>query len=255
MKNLSWFLSLLLFLSTLQATETNNNHSRGDQLFTLKIGPLLQEKCLACHSEKEGKLKGDLDLSSLDGMLFGGETSEKVLVPKKPDESLLLTAIEWKDPDYEMPPKENDKLTEKQIQYFREWIELGSPWPSQEIQDQIKIAERKKIQTDEGIIVKNSGGLSDDWTYRRYKPEDLWAFQPVQKPKIPAFLKNPIDYFVEKKLDETQIKPAPTADFRSLVKRAYLDLHGLPPTPYQITNSGCHGIKTPKKHGMNLLTN
>ena len=83
MKILSWFLSLLLFLCTLQATETNNDHSWGDQLFTLKIGPLLQEKCLACHSEKEGKLKGDLDLSSLDGMLFGGETSEKVLVPKK----------------------------------------------------------------------------------------------------------------------------------------------------------------------------
>ena len=247
MKNLSWFLSLLLFLSTLQATETNNNHSRGDQLFTLKIGPLLQEKCLACHSEKEGKLKGDLDLSSLDGMLFGGETSEKVLVPKKPDESLLLTAIEWKDPDYEMPPKENDKLTEKQIQYFREWIELGSPWPSQEIQDQIKIAERKKIQTDEGIIVKNSGGLSDDWTYRRYKPEDLWAFQPVQKPKIPASFKNPIDYFVEKKLDETQISPAPTADFRSLVKRAYLDLHGLPPTPYQIYQFRLSWDKNPEK--------
>ena len=247
MKNLSWFLSLLLFLSTLQATETNNNHSRGDQLFTLKIGPLLQEKCLACHSGKEGKLKGDLDLSSLDGMLFGGETSEKVLVPKKPDESLLLTAIEWKDPDYEMPPKENDKLTEKQIQYFREWIELGSPWPSQKIQDQIKIAERKKIQTDEGIIVKNSGGLSDDWTYRRYKPEDLWAFQPVQKPKIPASLKNPIDYFVGKKLDETQISPAPTADFRSLVKRAYLDLHGLPPTPYQIYQFRLSWDKNPEK--------
>ena len=246
MKILSWFLSLLLFLCTLQATETNN-HSRGDQLFTLKISPLLQEKCLACHSGKEGKLKGDLDLSSLDGMLFGGETSEKVLVPKKPDESLLLTAIEWKDPDYEMPPKENDKLTEKQIQYFREWIELGSPWPSQEIQDQIKIAERKKIQTDEGIIVKNSGGLSDDWTYRRYKPEDLWAFQPVQKPKIPASLKNPIDYFVEKKLDETQISPAPTADFRSLVKRAYLDLHGLPPTPYEIYQFRLSWDKNPEK--------
>jgi hypothetical protein len=245
-KILSWFLSLLLFLCTLQATETNN-HSRGDQLFTLKISPLLQEKCLACHSGKEGKLKGDLDLSSLDGMLFGGETSEKVLVPKKPDESLLLTAIEWKDPDYEMPPKENDKLTEKQIQYFREWIELGSPWPSQEIQDQIKIAERKKIQTDEGIIVKNSGGLSDDWTYRRYKPEDLWAFQPVQKPKIPASLKNPIDYFVGKKLDETQISPAPAADFRSLVKRAYLDLHGLPPTPYEIYQFRLSWDKNPEK--------
>ena len=61
MKILSWFLSLLLFLCPLQATETNNNHSWGDQLFTLKIGPLLQEKCLACHSEKEGKLKGHTD--------------------------------------------------------------------------------------------------------------------------------------------------------------------------------------------------
>ena len=141
MKNLSWFLSLILFLCTLQATETNN-HSRGDQLFTLKISPLLQEKCLACHSGKEGKLKGDLDLSSLDGMLFGGETSEKVLVPQKPEESLILTAIEWKDPDYEMPPKENDKLTEKQIQYYREWIRLGAPWPKQKVQDEIKDAER-----------------------------------------------------------------------------------------------------------------
>lgn len=253
MKNLSWFLSLLPLLCTLQATETNNNHSKGDQLFTLKISPLLQEKCLACHSGKEGKLKGDLDLSTLDGMLFGGETSEKVLVPKKPDESLLLTAIEWKDPDYEMPPKENDKLTEKQIQYFREWIELGSPWPSQKVQDQIKAAERKKIQTDEGIIVKNSGGLSDDWTYRRYKPEDLWAFQPVQKPKIPASLKNPIDYFVGKKLDESQISPAPTTDFRSLVKRAYLDLHGLPPTPYEIYQFRLSWDKNPEKAWDELL--
>ena len=253
MRNLFWFVSLLFFFCTLQAKETKNKYSRGDELFTLKIGPLLQQKCLACHSEKEGKLKGDLDLSSLDGMLFGGETSEKVLVPKKPDESLLLTAIEWKDPDYEMPPKENDKLTEKQIQYFREWIELGSPWPNQKVQDQIKIAERKKIQTDEGIIVKNSGGLSDDWTYRRYKPEDLWAFQPVQKPKIPASLKNPIDYFVEKKLDETQISPAPAADFRSLVKRAYLDLHGLPPTPYQIYQFRLSWDKNPDKAWDELL--
>ena len=154
-----------------------------------------------------------------------------------------------------MPPKENDKLSAKQIQYFREWIEVGAPWPSRKVQHQIKAAERKKIQTDEGIIVKNSGGLSDDWTYRRYKPEDLWAFQPVQKPKISASLTNPIDYFVGKKLDETQINPAPTADFRSLVKRAYLDLHGLPPTPYEIYQFRLSWDKNPEKLGTNFLTN
>ena len=253
MKNLFSFVSLLSFFCTLQAKETKNKYSRGDELFTLRIGPLLQEKCLACHSEKDGKLKGDLDLSSLDGMLFGGETSEKVLVPQKPEESLILTAIEWKDPDYEMPPKENDKLTEKQIQYFREWIRLGAPWPKQKVQDEIKDAERKKVQTEEGIIVKNSGGLSDDWTYRRYKPEDLWAFQPVRKPKIPRITENPIDYFVGKKLEETQINPSPSADFRSLVKRAYQDLHGLPPTPYQIYQFRLSWDKNPEKAWDELL--
>ena len=218
----------------LKSLPPNSSYSKGEELFALRIAPILQEKCFACHSEKEGKLKGDLDLSSLEGMIFGGETSEKVLVPKKPEESLLITAIEWKDPDYEMPPKENDKLTEKQVQYFREWIKLGAPWPKQKVQDRIKATERKKIQTDEGIIVNNSGGLSDDWTYRRYKPEDLWAFQAIKKPKVSAKNQNPVDYFISKQLSNSKISPAPTADFRSLVKRAYLDLHGLPPTPYQI---------------------
>ena len=234
MKNLFWFVSLLFYSWALQAEEIKYNHTRGDQLFTLKIGPLLQEKCLSCHSEKEGKLKGDLDLSSLDGMLFGGETSNKIIIPHQPDESLLITAIQWQDPDYEMPPKENDRLSAQQISWFKEWIELGAPWPEINVQEKIKLAERTQIRTEEGIIVPNSGGLSDDWTYRRYKPEDLWAFQPVKKPKIPGSLKNPIDYFVGKKLNEKQINPAQPAGFRSLVKRAYLDLHGLPPTPYQI---------------------
>jgi len=241
---------LYLILCALQSSFAEN---KGSEIFSLKVWPILQEKCLACHSEKEGKLKGDLDLSSLQGMLLGGESSEKVLVPKKPDESLLLTAISWEDPDYEMPPKENDKLTEKQIHYFREWIELGSPWPSQKVQNQIKAAERKKIQTDEGIIVKNSGGLTDDWTYRRYKPEDLWAFQPVQKPEITVDNVNPVDYFINKRLFDSKIAPAPTADFRSLVKRAYLDLHGLPPTPYEIYQFRLSWDKNPKKAWDELL--
>ena len=145
MKNLFWFVSLLFYSWALQAKETNRIISRGDQLFTLKIGPLLQEKCLSCHSEKEGKLKGDLDLSSLDGMLFGGETSNKIIIPHQPDESLLITAIQWQDPDYEMPPKENDRLSAQQISWFKEWIELGAPWPEINVQEKIKLAERTQI--------------------------------------------------------------------------------------------------------------
>ena len=76
----------------------------GERIFSLKVKPILESKCLACHSEKDGKIKGDLDLSSLDKILLGGETSEKVLVPGKPEKSLLLKAIQWNDPNYEMPP-------------------------------------------------------------------------------------------------------------------------------------------------------
>ena len=154
--------------------------------FRSRLKPILESKCLACHSEKEGKTKGDLDLSSLDKILLGGETSEKVLVPGYPEKSLIMTAIEWKDEDYEMPPKENDRLTEKQIHWIRQWIKLGAPWPDQETSQKYVLEERAKPVTDEGIIVKTSGGLSDDWTYRRYSPEDLWAFQPLTKPKVPS---------------------------------------------------------------------
>ena len=50
------------------------------------------------------------------------------------------------------------------------------------------------------MLVKTSGGLSDDWTYRRYKPQDVWAFQPVVKPKEPAGADNPVDAFIGRKL-------------------------------------------------------
>ena len=189
----------------LKSLPPSSSYSKGEELFALRIAPILQEKCFACHSEKEGKLKGDLDLSSLEGMIFGGETSEKVLVPQKPEESLLLTAIEWKDPDYEMPPKENDNHEKNSV--LVNGLHSVLPLAKQKVQDRIK-AERK-IQTDEGIIVNNSGGLSDDWTYRRYKPEDLWAFQAIKKPKVSAKNQNPVDYFISKHLSNSKISPAP----------------------------------------------
>ncbi|MDA8774869.1 hypothetical protein N9N13_03995 [Opitutales bacterium] len=151
----------------------------GERIFSLKVKPILESKCLACHSEKEGKVKGDLDLSSLDKIILGGETSNQILVPGKPEKSLLLKAIQWKDPEYEMPPKENDRLSQEQIEWVKQWINLGAPWPSLKIQTKYLNEERSKLITDEGIIFKTIGGLSDDWTYRRYKPEDIWAFQPL----------------------------------------------------------------------------
>ena len=253
------FLVYFLYLTSSYCLLLGNSNkvifSKGDELFALKIGPLLQEKCLSCHSEKQGEVKGDLDLSSLDGMLFGGETSENVLVPHKPEKSLLFTAISWSDSDYEMPPKENDRLTPKQIEWFKQWIELGAHWPETAIQEKIKLAERKKIVTEEGILMKNSGGLSEDWTYRRYKAEDIWAFLPVHKPNVPNFSKHPVDAFILKELNDLKYKPAAQANFRSLVKRAYQDLHGLPPTPYQIYQFRLSWEKDPDRSWNELIDN
>ena len=215
--NASWFKFFQIACVTSSSSLLFSNS--GHEIFSLKVWPVIESKCISCHDKNNQKLKGDLDLSSLEGMLNGGETSDKVLVPGHPEKSLIVKAIEWLDSDYEMPPKENDRLTAKQIQSIRDWIQLGAPWPSKSEQKRIKIVERAKIKTDEGIIISNSGGLSDEWTYRRYKPEDIWAFQPIKPADIPDENINPIDFFIYKNLKKSNVSPAPIADFRTLVKR------------------------------------
>jgi hypothetical protein len=245
----SSLLSLLIYLAFFTKIDAN----MGERIFSLKVKPILESKCLACHSEKDGKTKGDLDLSSLDKILLGGETSEKVLVPGKPEKSLLLKAIQWNDPNYEMPPKENDRLSKKQIEWVRQWIKLGAPWPDSKIQKKYLIEERSKLNTEDGIILKTSGGLSDDWTYRRYKPEDIWAFRPLNVLSPPDNVPHPVDAFIQKTLLKENFQPAPQSDFRTLIKRAYQDLLGLPPTPYEIFQFRIAWDKNSQKAWVDLI--
>ena len=80
----------------------------------------------------------------------------------------MYIATTWTDEDYEMPPKEADRLTEEQTWLIRDWIDAGAPWVSDE---DIGVIEERYA---EGVVVQTSGGLDDDWTYRRYEEEDLW---------------------------------------------------------------------------------
>jgi len=218
---------------------------KGERVFSLHVYKILKEKCFACHGEDPEKIKGDFDCTSLEGFLAGGETSDTVLVPGNASQSLLMTAIEWTDPDYEMPPKENDRLTESQITKIKNWINWGAPWADESIRNGYLEIERKRPRTAEGILVKTSGGMSDDWTFRRYKEDAVWAFQKVKRPdvphpnqanpkagtKAPAKELHPIDAFIRQKLAKASLKPAPMADPRNLLRRAHHDLIGLPPTP------------------------
>ena len=243
----------MLFIFPFLLIGEEQRESHGERLFSLSVRGILDSKCLVCHGEKGKKLKGDLDLSSREGMINGGETSDSVLVPFHPYKSLLVAAIEWKDEDYEMPPKENDRLTADQIADIKEWIELGAPWPSEKIQAKFIEEERSERVTKEGVMVETSGGLSDKWTFRRYKPEDLWAFRPLQAPEVADKKENPIDFFIKAKLGEAKVSPAPEADFRTLAKRAYFDLQGLPPTPYEIYQFRLAWEKNPNQAWSDLI--
>ena len=208
----------------------------GERLFALKVRGIFSSKCLACHGEEGKKLKGDLDLTSRAAMLRGGESEEASVVPGKPMASpLYLAATRAHEDDWSaMPPKENDKLSAGQLAVLKRWIELGAPWPDAQTQARFIVEERAKPVTAEGVLVKTSGGSSEDWTYRRYRSEDVWAFQPLTKPTVPKVAANPVDAFIGRKLKAAGFKAAPQADFRTLVKRAYYDLTGLPPTPFEI---------------------
>ena len=208
-----------------------------EELFARRVQPLLKEKCLACHGDDALKIKAGLDLRSLASTLKGGDTGKPALVPGQPERSPLYLAVTRAHKDWEpMPPKENDKLRAEQIGWLREWIVGGAPWPDASRVAEITKANADKWSAEDGVPVKTSGGLSAEWTNRRYKPENLWAYQPVKKPAISgqrSAVSNPIDAFLAAKFP-AGLKPAPLADRRTLIRRATFDLLGLPPTPEEV---------------------
>jgi mono/diheme cytochrome c family protein len=216
--------------------------SSAEELFARRIQPLFKERCLACHGDDPQKIKGGLDMRTRAGLLKGGESEKPSIVPGKPDASPLWLAV-TREGDADnwaaMPPKENDKLTKEQLGWVKDWIAGGAPWPDAKRLAEIAKANTDKWSAEDGLPVKTSGGLSPEWTNRRYKPENLWAYQAVRKPAVPQIgnrqsaIGNPIDAFLAAKWP-AGLKPAPLADRRTLIRRATFDLLGLPPTPEEV---------------------
>lgn len=229
------FASALLLTTGGLAAEKNSQQTRIERLFTLKVKPVLSEKCFGCHGAPDKKIKGGLDLTTRAGFLKGGDEFSDALVPGSAAKSFVMKTVKWEDEDYEMPPKKNDRLSESQIKDLAQWIDAGAPWPGEERQKEIHLAEQQRKRTKDGIMVKTSGGLADEWTFRRYQPKDIWAFQPVKKPKLAkSEIVNPVDRLISSRRSKAGFKAAQKADFRTLIKRASYDLTGLPPTPYEV---------------------
>lgn len=233
--NRFFFFSLAFFLLTSIALPTSADEN-ADRHFTIKVLPVLKDKCLACHGGESDDIKGEFSVVGREHLIRGGESEDAGIVPGKPDEGTVMEAIMWDG--LEMPPKENDRLTDAQIEDFRLWIKDGAPWPDEETQQKYVAEENAKVETADGVRVETSGGTSDQWTDRRYQPEDLWAWQPVKiSPTIPKNLTatGTIDFLVDRKLSDAKLPPAPQASPQALLRRATFDLTGLPPTPAEHT--------------------
>ena len=228
------FMLFLVYLMTGVLRSGNDDTILGDRsgevLFAQEILPILQSRCWSCHGEGTDKLEGNLDLRTAASLAAGGDQFRELIVSGRPELSPLYQAVSRKQPDLEMPPKEGDALSEEEVQAFYSWIVAGAPWPGQQelkkLQSQLPPGKHSRVQ------VNTSAGLSEDWNHKFYRRTDLWAYRALQRPDLPAYsqVKHPIDAFIQAKLDETDIEPAPPATKEELIKRVYFDLWGLPPT-------------------------
>jgi mono/diheme cytochrome c family protein len=187
------------------------------KFYTDQVAPLLKANCLKCHGENPKKLKAEFDLRTRAAILKGGETGPAV-VPGKAKESLLVQAVNHSKDGYAMPP--GTKMKADEIAVISKWVEQGLPMPADLLGEAVAEAHPKK---------------------KEFTPEQkaYWAYQPVRRPEVPGSKfhvsgGNPIDAFIGKKLEEKRLSPMPAADKATLVRRAYYDLTGLPPTPEQI---------------------
>ena len=205
-----WVTVTLLFVTgALPAVELTRVQT---DFFENKVRPIFAAHCYECHSPAKGKVKGGLELDWKGGWEQGGDSGEAVVKPGDPEGSLLIKAIRYTDADLRMPPKDK-KLSADQIATLETWVKTGAPDPRANRPDEAATAA----------------------TDRR----DHWAFLPVKNsapPTLPTspWIKNDIDRFILAKLDASGLKPNPVADPRTLIRRAYFDLIGLPPTPAEV---------------------
>ena len=159
--------------------------------FNRDIRPIFSDTCYACHGPDENKVKGKLRLDSLDAARKGGKSGEAAILPGHPEKSQVMKRLLTKDTDDHMPPAEFHKvLTKDQIALVERWIKEGAEY------------------------------------------QGHWAFQPPVKPAVPSIPAggNAIDAFLAQGLTAKGLKPNADAPKATLLRRAALDLTGLPPS-------------------------
>ncbi len=181
----------------------------------IKVGTL-NLKCLLCHGRR--RQEGGLDIRTRDSLLRGG-VSGPAIVPGKPEESLLIQRIVSE----EMPPEEHQSrlsyrpVTSSELQELRRWIADGAPF-EEEPPRPVRPASDPLVSEDD---------------------RQFWSFRPPTRPPIPVVLgqdlvRTPIDAFLLAKLEARDLSFSPEAERLTLMRRAYFDTVGLPPSPDEV---------------------
>jgi hypothetical protein len=178
------------------------------EFFEKEVRPLLAEMCWKCHGDT--KPKAGLRLTSRASLLTGGD-SGPAAVPGKPDQSVLIRAVRYRDTP-KMPPRE--KLSDRRIEALTRWVKMGLPWPGD-----------RTTATVPGQAFRITGGQRAFWSFQQVRA----ASPPAVKNS--AWPQSPIDRFILARLEANGLEPAKPADKRTLLRRATFDLIGLPPTP------------------------
>ncbi len=178
------------------------------EFFEARIRPILVEKCLNCHGEK--KQSSSLRLDSREAMLRGGDSGPAV-APSQPAESLIIQAVTYKDENLKMPPK--GKLPEAEVAMLTQWVAMGAPWPA---------------GPKGGKLAAGKDPAADHWAFRPLRPS------PTPTVKDSSWIAAPVDAYILAGLEARGLKPSPAADRRTLIRRATLDLWGIPPTPEEV---------------------
>ncbi|MBC8354433.1 MAG: PSD1 domain-containing protein [Planctomycetes bacterium] len=212
----SLVLSVALVIAAVSSSHAEDRATaEGVAYFEKHVRPLLAKRCYSCHSSRAKKREGGLLLDSREGWSVGGDNGTAI-VPSNANASLLIRAVRYTDSDLKMPP--DKPLSEDEITRLERWVQMGAPDPRDD-------ATTENLPRDDP---------SDPIAGREH-----WAFRPLKEQQSPLVAahdwpKSAIDSYILEQLEASQLRPAPDAERRTLVRRVYIQLIGLPPTPEQV---------------------
>ncbi len=179
-----------------------------DDFFRSQVAPILERHCVSCHIGDDAK--GKLSLETAATVKAGGDSGPPI-VPGNIDDSYLLEVVSGEKP---LMPKNSPPLSKAQVEILRRWIKEGAVWP-------------------EGVELQD----------RKFEGQTWWSLEKLARPSVPTFaeqapqakwVRNAVDAFVAREHLKQGLEPAPEASRRTLIRRLYFDLTGLPPTPADI---------------------